>query len=180
MYSRECRTPPQQQLQEVKDDAEEEEGSAQRESSDEGAGEQQLGTYELYPSLLRPSADGADKGADVSIIRVLDELPAEESAHLANKGKRSKAAAGGSGSSRRRGGSCPIGSAAFKLHFGYLKEGTMQVEVSLRSSKANVFIAATARKTVDQTCSSMSKDASGCSCCATARVGAVRGQTLQL
>lgn len=68
----------------------------------------------------------------MSIIRVLDELPAEESAHLSNKGKRSKPAAGGSGS-RRRGGTCPIGSAAFKLHFGYLKEGTMQVEVSRRS-----------------------------------------------
>ncbi|WIA12623.1 hypothetical protein OEZ85_006280 [Tetradesmus obliquus] len=134
IYSRECRTPQQQQqLQEEEEDAEEEEGSAQRESSDEGAGEQQLGTYELYPSLLRPSADGADKGADVSIIRVLDELPAEESAHLSNKGKRSKPAAGGTGS-RRRGGSCPIGSAAFKLHFGYLKEGTMQVEVSLANT----------------------------------------------
>jgi hypothetical protein len=136
MYSRECRTPQQQQLQEEEEEAEEEEGSAQRESSDEGAGEQQLGTYELYPSLLRPSADGADKGADVSIIRVLDELPAEESAHLSNKGKRSKPAAGGSGS-RRRGGSCPIGYAAFKLQFGYLKEGTMQVEVGGRYSPAS-------------------------------------------
>ncbi|KAF6253188.1 hypothetical protein COO60DRAFT_1463300 [Scenedesmus sp. NREL 46B-D3] len=133
IYYRESRMPQQQQMQEDADDAEEDSGSVQRESSDEGAGEQQLGTYELYPSLLRPSADGADKGADVSVIRVLDELPAEESAHLSNKGKRKKAAAAGSGS-RQRGGSCPIGSAALKVHFGYLKEGTMQVEVSLANT----------------------------------------------
>lgn len=96
-----------------------EDGSVHGVSSEETLGEQQLDVSELYPSLLQPPTDGNHEVPDLSIIRVLDELPADESAHLANKGKRAKPtnAAG------------PSESAAFKFHMGYMKEGTMTVEV---------------------------------------------------
>lgn len=38
-------------------------------SEDEGAGEQQLGSFELYPALLQPPGDGTDRGSDIAIIR---------------------------------------------------------------------------------------------------------------
>eukprot|EP00879_Flechtneria_rotunda_P004716 GHRR01004981.1.p1 GENE.GHRR01004981.1~~GHRR01004981.1.p1 ORF type:complete len:1930 (+),score=738.37 GHRR01004981.1:486-5792(+) len=107
-------------------------GSIQGISSDEAAGEQQLGAYDLFPSLLQPSSDGSQHGADISIIRVLDELPAEESAHLASKGRRAQAGANGlSNAAGRSGVASPNNLAAFKLHFGYLAEGTMTVQVAL-------------------------------------------------
>lgn len=122
-------------------ESEDHEGSVQGISSDEAVGEQQLGTFELYPPVLQPSGDGAERGADVSIVRSLDELPAEESAHLANKGKRVRVG-GQVGGGRQpgaaaSGASCPIGSADFRLHVGSLKEGTMTVEVGRTYSRSD-------------------------------------------
>lgn len=95
--------------------------------SDLDGGDQQLGAFDLFPPLLQPAAQ-ADRGPDIAIIKILDELPADESAHLGCKGKRAgcKAAADAS-----RGVACSSGAeAAFNLYFGYLAEGTMAIEVS--------------------------------------------------
>jgi hypothetical protein len=95
--------------------------------SDLDGGDQQLGAFDLFPPLLQSAAQ-ADRGPDIAIIKILDELPADESAHLGCKGKRAgcKAAADAS-----RGVACSSGAeAAFKLYFGYLAEGTMAIEVS--------------------------------------------------
>eukprot|EP00878_Enallax_costatus_P006928 GHUV01007260.1.p1 GENE.GHUV01007260.1~~GHUV01007260.1.p1 ORF type:complete len:2890 (+),score=849.52 GHUV01007260.1:2-8671(+) len=102
----------------------EDDGSVHGVSSEETLGEQQLDVSELYPSLLQPSTDGIHEVPDLSVIRVLDELPADESAHLANKGKRVKPNSAAN----------PSESGGFKFHMGYLKEGTMTVELTLGSA----------------------------------------------
>jgi hypothetical protein len=95
-------------------------------TSEGGGGDQQLGSFELYPALLQPSAAGPDRGPDIAIIRVLDELPADESAHLRSKGKRAAARRGIDGGG---GSSNPAAAAVFKFYLGSLAEGTMAIEV---------------------------------------------------
>lgn len=114
LYSRLDRLTP-------KPESADDDGSIHGISSEETVGEQQLDMSELYPSLLQPSAEGLEEVPDISIIRTLGELPADESAHLPNKGKRASSSSG----------VAPSESAGFKFHMGYLKEGTMTVEVSL-------------------------------------------------
>jgi hypothetical protein len=87
-----------------------------------GGGEQALGSFELFPALLQPSAGGADAAPDLAIIKVLDELPPDESAHLRNKGKRGRAAV-------PAGALSGSAAAAFKFYFGFFAEGTMAIEV---------------------------------------------------
>jgi hypothetical protein len=101
-------------------------------SSTEGeGGEQQLGAFELFPPLLQPAASG-DRGPEMAIIRILDELPPDESAHLRCKGKRAGCRAAAE-ADRGAVGSALAGSSgaevAFKFYCGFLAEGTMAIEV---------------------------------------------------
>jgi hypothetical protein len=128
----------QQQQQQVDDGFDEE--SLQVLSSEEAAGEQHLSTYDMFPALLQPSADGIDRGPDICIVCSLDELPVDESAHLANKGKR-YSACGGVGPSRApsslprqpvagsSSSSSSIKDAAIRVHVSSLSDGTLTVEV---------------------------------------------------
>jgi len=107
-------------------------------STEADGGEQQLGAFDLFPPLLQPAAD-SDKGPEIAVIKILDELPADESAHLSCKGKRSGCKAAAAASAGVRGGSAgppaagPASSAvAFKFYFGYFAEGTMAIEVRIR------------------------------------------------
>lgn len=83
-------------------------------------GEQHLDASELYPAMLQPSMEGLEEVPDVSIIRTLDELPANESVHLRDRGADRKG----------RNGYNLAKDASFKFYMGYLKEGTMTIEVS--------------------------------------------------
>lgn len=99
--------------------------------SDPEGGDQQLGSFDLFPPLLQP-APNHSQGPQLAIIRILDELPADESAHLSCKGKRAGCRAAAEASRGVSGAAVTGGSgaeAAFKLYFGYLSEGTMSVEV---------------------------------------------------
>jgi hypothetical protein len=101
--------------------------------SDPEAGDQQLGSFDLFPPLLQP-APNHSQGPQLAIIKILDELPADESAHLACKGRRAGCRAAAEASRGVSGAAVTGGSgaeAAFKLYFGFLSEGTMSVEVGL-------------------------------------------------
>lgn len=107
-------------------------------STEADGGEQQLGAFDLFPPLLQPAAD-SDKGPEIAVIKILDELPADESAHLSCKGKRAGCKAAAAASAGVRGGSAgpPVAgsvssAAAFKFYFGYCAEGTMAIEVRFR------------------------------------------------
>lgn len=104
-------------------------------ASDADGGDQQLGSFDLFAPLLQPAGE-IGQGPHMAIIKILDELPADESAHLGCKGKRtgcraaSEASRGVSGAAM----TCSSGAeAAFKFYFGYLAEGTMAIEVRMHS-----------------------------------------------
>jgi hypothetical protein len=100
-------------------------------SSDAEGGDQQLGSFDLFPPLLQPAA-GTDRGPEMAIIKILDELPPDESAHLSCKGKRAGCRAAAEASRGVTGAAVTAASgaqAAFKFYFGFLAEGTMAIEV---------------------------------------------------
>lgn len=99
--------------------------------SDLEGGDQQLGSFDLFPPLLQPAAKNG-QGPQLAIIKILDELPADESAHLGCKGRRAGCKAAAEASKGVSGSALTGGSgaeAAFKFYFGYLSEGTMAIEV---------------------------------------------------
>jgi hypothetical protein len=104
-------------------------------ASDAEGGDQQLGSFDLFAPLLQPAGE-IGQGPHMAIIKILDELPADESAHLGCKGKRAgcraalEASRGVSGAAMTCSGGAE---AAFKFYFGYLSEGTMAIEVRMHS-----------------------------------------------
>jgi hypothetical protein len=104
-------------------------------ASDAEGGDQQLGSFDLFAPLLQPAGE-VGQGPHMAIIKILDELPADESAHLGCKGKRAGCRAGSEASRGVSGAAmtCSSGAeAAFKFNFGYLAEGTMAIEVRMHS-----------------------------------------------
>lgn len=108
-------------------------------STEAEGGDQQLGAFDLFPPLLQPAAE-SDKGPALAIIKVLDELPPDESAHLRCKGKRtgcrSAAVAAGTRGNDALGSSSSRATAAFKFYLGSLSDGTMAIEVRRRRFSA--------------------------------------------